>query len=394
MQEIENEQKQPPVAPAESTSQPFPPVSLTKNEENEDDPEQIFLRAVAEIDTQPLQKKVAAVTIADVLEIIFLVSLLGVGFFGLVWQCITYPHTLVIVYAKEQTALLTATLAVPSRALAPVTLTRSQTAPTTGHGYQDARSATGTLIFYNGSANPQSIPGGTVFLGKDGVKVTTEQSITVPAANLPGSQGNIAAFDITIALSSDLKVRNETPFSNGRDARTYRAVAPQDIQTLTSTLNDAVTQAFLTAFPLRQGEEAIPTTCHTTTSANHHIGDEAQSMTLTASKTCSAVAYHQDELTREATTAFIQTKPATNYHIVGSVQTTIQSVSPLTVTISGKWVYTFSPAYEQLLAQRIAGDTPAQAQKVLLRTEVISYANIPTTLPPEAMYINFLVLVG
>jgi hypothetical protein len=116
-------------------------------------------------------------------------------------------------------------------------------------------------------------------------------------------------------------------------------------------------------------------------------------VTVRTSKTCSAVAYSQDELTREATAAFTQTKPAANYHIVGSVQTTLHSVSPVSVTISGKWAYTFSPDYEQLLAQSIAGDSPAKARKVLLRTGVISYVSIPSTLPP-ALYINFVVLEG
>jgi hypothetical protein len=66
---------------------------------------------------------------------------------------------------------------------------------------------------------------------------------------------------------------------------------------------------------------------------------------------------------------------------------------PLFVVISGKWAYTFSPDYEQLLAQQIQGDTPAKARASLLKTGVISYASVPETLPP-AMYINFLVLVG
>ena len=152
--------------------------------------------------------------------------------------------------------------------------------------------------------------------------------------------------------------------------------------------------AFQTAFTLRPGEQVQPTNCHTITTANHKVGDEAQSVTLTGVKTCSAVAYNSQQLESQATAAFTHTKPAANYHLVGSVQTTVQSVSPVFVTIRGKWAYTFSPDYEQLLAQQIAGDTPAQARKALLGTGIIAYASIPNTLPPAAMYINFLVLVA
>lgn len=405
MQQIEHEEEHLLTTTVEPTRQSFSPLP-PKQEEESDDPGQIFVRAVAEIDTQPLPKqRTTALTLSELLEVVLLVSVLCVSLGGVIWQCLTYPHTLVILTAKEYPASITTTLALPTRTLAPVTVTRSTTTPTTGHGHQDARAATGILMFYNGSATPQFVPAGSVFTGNDGVKVMTEQSISVPAANLPaigsasvpasamraGSHGNIAAFDVDVALSSVVKVRNAAPFTNGRDTRDYPTVAPQDLQTLTSTLSTVVAQAFLTAFPLRRGEETIPTQCHTTATPDHPIGREARSVTLTVSKACSAVAYQRDELNREATAAFTHTKPATNYHLVGRLQTSIERVMPVSVTIRGTWVYAFSSDYEQLLAQQIAGDSPAQAHKVLLRTGVISQASIPATLP-ATMYIDFFVL--
>jgi len=365
----------------------------------------IFTRAEAEI--QPILRKMRRERFIGWVQGFLCVSLILFSLGGIVWQCLTYPHTLIVLYAKAKPASITATLDVPTRALAPVTISRSVTSPTTGTGHQDARAASGMLTFYNGNANPQTIPGGTVLQGQDGVKVATSAAVTLPAANLPqvgeatvsatallpGSHGNIAAFDVNMALSSDVKVRNEAAFTNGRDARSYQAVAQQDLEALTSTLNATVTQAFTTAFSIRQGEQAIPTQCHIATSPNHQIGEAAQSVTLTGVKTCSAVAYNSQQVEQQATAAFSQTKPGAQYHIVGSVQTTVQSVSPVSVTISGKWVYTFSQDYEQLLAQQIEGDTPAQARKVLLGKGIIAYASIPNTLPPAAMYINFLVLV-
>mgnify|MGYP001217602449 CR=1 FL=1 len=406
MQTTQHEERELQGVPTNPESQKLQQIPLAQDDES-DDPDQIFLRAVAEIDTQPLGKNSEPFTMGEVFEIVFLLGVLCVSYMGIVWQCITYPHTLVILYTKAIPASVTITLDVPTRTLSPVKIIRSATTATTGTGHQGARVATGTLVFYNGSSTPQYVPIGSVFTGGDGVKVTTDQSVTIPAANLPaigklpvfahalypGSQGNIAAFDINIALSNVLKVRNEAPFTNGRDARTCRAVAAQDITALTNTVNDALTHAVTTAFTLQPGEEAIPTNCHVSTSTTHQIGEEAQSVTLTASKTCSAVAYNQDELIKAATAAFMKTRPATTYHIVGGVQTRVTSVTPLTLALSGKWVYTFSQGYLEFLAQEIQGDSPAKARAYLLKAGVISYASVPNTLA-SADYINFLVLIG
>lgn len=251
-----------------------------------------------------------------------------------------------------------------------------------------------------------------MFTGRDGVKVTTTQAITIPAADptanppqyvgvatisaqalLAGAAGNIAPEDIDTTYSNGVSVKNTNPFQYGRDARDYTAVVKRDLSSLTTTVKQTVTQAFTTAFIVRQGEEAIPTTCHTTATPDHQIGDEARSVTLTIVKTCSAVAYNRQQLDRLATAAFTQTRPTATYHMVGSVQTTLQSVSPFIVALSGKWAYTFSQDYEQLLAQGIQGESPAKANAYLLKTGVISYASIPATLP-SAEYITFLVLVG
>lgn len=369
--------------------------------------EEIFAQAVAEIETQPLIKKRERVAIGDILELSFDLGVLLLFLLGSLSLAITYPHTLILLYTKAIPAHLTATLDVPTRPFAAVTLTRSATAPTTGTGYQDARAAAGWFTFYNGLSVVQTVPSGTVFTGRDGERIRTDQPATVPAnappedgyvtvaahALTPGGKGNIAADDVALAVSSSLTVKNLTPFTGGRDARTYKVVAATDLQTLTVTLNETVAQAFPTAFPVQPGEAALPTHCTTKATPTHQPGEEAQSVTLTIAKTCSAVAYHQSELTRAARAAFTQAQPGKPYHIVGRIETTVQSVSPLTVTITGKWAYTFTPAYEQLLAQQIQGDSPAKAQAYLLNTGVISYASVPHTLA-SAEYIDFVVLVG
>src|SRR5260370_10616218 len=222
-------------APADPTSQPFIPVSIPEGDTQDDDPDEIFLNAVAEIDTQPLGKKgkPIVINIIDIVQLFFCSSLILCGMVGMVWQAITYPHTLVLLYTVEKPANLTTMLDIPTRTLAPVTLTREATIPTTGHGHQDARPATGTLTFYNGNANPQTVAIGTVFTGGDGIQVSTDQSVTIPAANPPnfgqatitattrraGSISNIHSDDINGTVSSSLFVKNLQVFPVAKDDR-------------------------------------------------------------------------------------------------------------------------------------------------------------------------------
>jgi hypothetical protein len=412
MHTVENEEQQHSLAIPDPQSQPLLSVPVTQ-EDDEDDPEQIFLRAVAEIDTQPLmpsKRKRAAttLTIGDVLEMLYLLGWACFVLFGSIYLAATVPHTRVIVYAKTYPVALTATLDLPTRPLAPVTVTRSQTAPTTGHGSQSARAATGLLTVYNGSFAPQYLPSGTVLTGTDGVKVATSAAVTVPAAQPPqfgqaqvsasavttGSSTNIAAGDINLALSGDLLVKNLTAFSGGRDARTYRAVAPQDLQHVTAAATQQVQQALPQAFAVRAGEGVYPTACSTRTTADHAVGAEAATLTVTMSSTCQGLAYRLDDLSRKATAAFLTTRPGAHYHLVGPVQATIQRATPVTVSLQGHWTYTFSTAYQESLAEQIAGATPSQARQVLLHTGVIADAAVPGKLPPDGSLIDLLVLVS
>lgn len=366
----------------------------------------IFKRAEQEL--RPLLQTMRRQRLLYWLQDFVCLSLIVFAMAGMVWQCLTYPHTLVILYARTYPATLTATLAVPTRPLAPVTLTRSQTAPTTGRGHQSARAAIGILTFFNGNFSPHYIPLGTVFTGSDGVKIATSEAATVPAAQPPqfaqvqvaasasttGSQANIAAGDINRALSGDLLVKNLTPFTGGRDARDFQAVAQADLDELTRTTAQRVTQATPQAFSLRAGERVYETSCATKTTADHALGDEARSVTVKVTTMCQGIAYSHMMLANKATAAFAKMRPGVQYHLIGSVATTIQSASPLIVTMRGQWAYTFTPVYEQELAEKIAGATPTEARKLLLHTGGIADASIPAKLPSDWSLIDLLVLVS
>ncbi len=387
-------------APIDPQSEPVTPLAETLD----DDPEEIFLRAVAEIDTQPLPPQPEICWPLVIVALLFFFSFVGGSVIGL----LTYPTVTIDVVPVTRSATLTTPLALTTRTLAPVTLTRAGTAPTTGHGHQDARPARGTLTLYNGLFTAQTVPVGTVFTGSDGVKVATEATVTIPAGNPPsygqasveahalhiGSVGNIAAGDITTTVSSGVLVKNG-PFRGGRDARDFQAVAQPDLAHLTLALKITLNQQMPLAFVLRPGEAVQPTTCTFKSTPNHQVGDEAQTVTLQTIETCKGVAYNRDQLSQQATTLFMrQTAPGANYHLIGEVQTQLVSVTPVTVSCRGWWAYILSPDYEQFLAQQIAGDSPQQAQKYLLRTGFLTRATVPDKLPPDPAHIHFQVLIG
>jgi len=99
---------------------------------------------------------------------------------------------------------------------------------------------------------------------------------------------------------------------------------------------------------------------------------------------------------RQQTTALFtqKTTPGTNYQLIGEVQVRVVGVSPLTVSCSGLWAYTLSQDYEQFLAEKIAGDSPQQAQQYLLQTGFLACVTIHQQLPMDPGYIHFRVLIG
>lgn len=367
-----------------------------------DDPDVIFRREYSKLDTIPLQAPV------PIRVYVFFCLVFASFFAGSMIGFVTYPTVTVTIVPIAQQQTLTTSLDVQTRQLAPVTLTKAQTAPTTGRGHHVARQATGILTFYNGNFSSQVVPAGTSYTGRDGVKIVTSEAITIPAAQPPqfarasidahalaaGASGNIAPGDINLALSGDLLVKNVTAFTGGRDARDFQAVAPTDLTALTSTLQAALAQQVPQAFTLRPGESVTPTTCHFTTSADHGAGEEATRLTITAAYTCKGVAYNSQELERKATAAFThQTNPGAPYELLHTTQPHVVSLAPFTVQVRGTWVYVLSQDYEQFLAEKIAGDSPQEARDYLLRTGVITRANVPAPLPKDPGHIHFVLLI-
>ena len=322
-------------------------------------------------------------------------------------RIINQPVLTVTLLPIHKSVQFTTTLPILTRTFAPVTINRTLTTPTTGEGHQDAKTATGTLTFYNSLFTQQTIAQGTVFTGADGVQVVTDAAVTIPLNNpptdgqatvsahtiKPGAAGNIQAGDINTTISNGVLVKN-SQFTGGQDARDYKAVARHDLDTLTLKLQQQLTQEIPQAFSTRPGEEVTPTNCTFTESADHGLGDEAQTVTVKAVKTCSAIAYNQNALQQRGIVVFNATRPGKNYELSSGVRTTVVSVTPFLVLLSGQWEYVFSQDDEQYLDQHIQGETPAQARAYLFKTGLVSRVTITQTQSlPDFYHIKILILI-
>src|SRR5258708_32924415 len=107
-----------------------------------------------------------------------------------------------------------------------------KTVNASGAGHTLATIATGTLIFYNSSPSPVTIPAGTVFTDASGVEIVTARAASLPAGNPPtvaqstvpahavyaGTSGNIPAFAFNNVpcCANALFLPNAAPFTAAR----------------------------------------------------------------------------------------------------------------------------------------------------------------------------------
>jgi len=213
-----------------------------------------------------------------------------------------HPLTATVSILASQQAALPGT-----RFLNPITLSQSQAGPTTGRGYEAAKTAVGTVTFYNGLFTAQLIPQGTVFTGSDGIQVQTNADISVPAGSppiygqasvfahalLPGEPGNIQAGDINTVIGDGVLVKNLGAFYGGKNARTYHTVTADDINTLATAVEANSHNNVMTNFErqLQAGEVLATPQCHFKSLYSHKIGAETNQVTVTVRAICKASAY-------------------------------------------------------------------------------------------------------
>jgi len=147
-------------------------------------------------------------------------------------------------------------------------------------------------------------------------------------------------------------------------------------------------------------------------SSNHQAGEEATTVTVTVSQTCSAVAYNSQILEGKATAFLVtlaQHKTGAGYSLFGSVHVWVKQAtesSPphplvfLSFAARGTWVYALSRAAQEQIKQLIAGKPTEQAMHIISTLPGVKHAALhfsgfgdPARLPKNTQDIRLVLFV-
>jgi hypothetical protein len=317
------------------------------------------------------------------------------------------------------------TAQIPGRVLSSVTMSQEQSAPTTGKAHQDAQAAHGLVTFYNAAPYAQTIAAGTLLTGTDGVQVTTDQEVTIPAAVLPtegqatisahalqtGPGGNISTGDIYGACCRANVFAANGPFTGGQAARDYQTATQADIDTVARNLKKSLDQSEQAAVQtqVHANETLItPLPCQETITPDHRPGEEAAQVHVTVSETCTGIVYttqaYQDTISQILNQQAIKQLGA-GYSLIGQPQNTIVHVNtqdhqPITLqaNIAGTYDYQLSQDQLQQIKTLVVGKSKAQATTAVLRIPGVQSVSISTNqqnLPSESAHIQVVqILMG
>lgn len=170
----------------------------------------------------------------------------------LVWRICSIPPTL-------------ETVIVPAHFLPIKRFSATITIMPTGVKTYSATYASGVLTVYNGSFLAERIPQGFILTANNGVEVTTDTSVVIPAGNPPnygmvtvfahavisGTKGNISAYAINNIYGASVYVRNLTAFTGGKQEYSVTYITMQDrlkaLEKARATLRLLIPQTMLDA---------------------------------------------------------------------------------------------------------------------------------------------------
>jgi hypothetical protein len=310
---------------------------------------------------------------------------------------------------------------VQARQLSASSQSQSKTVPATGTF--PAQQATGIITFYNGRSIDQKVNAGTTFNVANGVQIITDKDVDIPAANLPnvgvatvsahavpaGEVGNIAPLTVNVpdccGGGGTISAKNLTAFHGGQNA--YTVVSQSDIDGAANALETSLTQSAQTALQkqVHSGEQLVaPAQCTDKVTSDHNAGDRAGNVTVTVTATCTGETYDQkaalalaaDLLKKDAST-----DPGPGYQLVGALVTTVTSakvvdtqkgIIALHVEAEGIWVYQFTDAQKQMLANLIKGKSKKDALAALAMQPGVAKVSIDISsgdvLPTDASQIT------
>lgn len=285
-----------------------------------------------------------------------------------------------------------------ARFLSTTTSTYTQTAQATGQGTLPGTYASGTVCIDNfDTTSPITLVAGSVY---DNTKIppffhmVLDATETVPPApsNTTWSQrcgpahvlevGTIGnnGFNSNQGGTLSYSVFNNPAFNNGKDPQNYVAVQQSDINNAANALINANSpNAQQSLQPqLRSNEQFINVPqCSPTVSSNHRAGDNATSVTVSVSFTCTGEVYDYKgalSMAAQLLTNQANTQLGSGYAPAGKIKTTLTSATltdaksgtiTLLVNAEGVWAYQFTDAQKQAMARLIAGKTKSEAQTLL-----------------------------
>ena len=148
-------------------------------------------------------------------------------------------------------------------------------------------------------------------------------------------------------MRQSILVKNPENFSGGQDAKTFVVVKQADIDSMKTPLTSALAQSMHSAIQgqLRPGQQLLLSQCSTTLHPNHHANDIAASVTLTATQTCTGLAYTPQQVKANALRIARANAPNRHFILTQAMVTlgkaTLQPIPTVTVAIHGIFIYAF-----------------------------------------------------
>lgn len=273
-----------------------------------------------------------------------------------------------------------------------------QTAPTTGSGKIGQSPATGSIELANLTDAEVEIEAGTVGTGDTGVEFQITNTVTVPAASdqgpgqanaqvqviLPGTQGNLGGGELSGRLENGVFFSNRlTALAGGTDTD-GRIVSEADQQSLRDAAHSAVSDEAGRQFAatLESGTTAIPATFEIgkpKVTFDHYPGDAAESLTIHAVYTVTALTYRADDANEQLREQLLPALGASAPQGFEIDQTSLRLADPepiadadpdsagadFTVTASARAVARFTPEDEAALAEQLSGSSETDAEALL-----------------------------
>lgn len=251
----------------------------------------------------------------------------------------------------------------------------------TGQQHTNAQAARGTITFYNGSNTIVHIDA-TTFSASNGVQITMDKSIDIPASTPPiegtvnvyahaqqkGVQGNIAIKQLNYNVNGAVSAMNTVAFTGGVNESSYSYVKQNDIDAALQSLLSETSYKAMTKLADSTKQTYVQPTCKNVHTSDNASGDEVKTFYVHVTTTCESIAYNEviiHDVVNKAIAHKATATLGTSYTEYGDVNISIEkgSSNVLHITSSGEWSYKLN--VDKAIAA-IAGTKPSYARAILL----------------------------